>query len=277
MERLEAVVREKYLNNVPMMMVEDDADISDPEDEVAMDVGELFEEGSTASLRKQPSGEAVDVPEEWFSDEAATKGSVSHASSLRSWLERPGIDKEFQDMFRQGGWFNRIPRIDPSTSRPPNVGSRRPPDIDTTIWAGLGQNKQERELACREAEERGEGPPDIPPSVLAKLTPWAKEQVNKAHARAEDLTLKMLEVLEKRDAEEVSPTSGGPATPSLRLYERGDVESQPACPPKDRMPKPSLALAAHLKAWPEGEEARQALIDWCIDEGVPPPQEPREG
>ena len=28
---------------------------------------------------------------------------------------------------------------------------------------------------------------------------------------------------------------------------------------------------------PEGDEARQSLVRWCFDEGVPPPQERREG
>jgi hypothetical protein len=35
--------------------------------------------------------------------------------------------------------------------------------------------------------------------------------------------------------------------------------------------RPTMALAAHLAAWPEGEEAKKALIAWCEDEGVPPP------
>ena len=37
--------------------------------------------------------------------------------------------------------------------------------------------------------------------------------------------------------------------------------------------KPTLALAAHLSAWPEGEEAKAALVKWCLDEGVPPPSQ----
>ena len=38
-----------------------------------------------------------------------------------------------------------------------------------------------------------------------------------------------------------------------------------------------MALAAHLAAWPEGQEAREALVRWCKDEGVPPPCPDRIG
>ena len=63
--------------------------------------------------------------------------------------QRTEVDREVLDLFRLGGWFRRVPTIDPETHRKPNRGSARPADISAIVWAGLGQLAQVREIECR--------------------------------------------------------------------------------------------------------------------------------
>ena len=176
-------------------------------------------------------------------------------------------------MFRLGGWYRRLPRIDPSTGKPPNQGSQRPADIDTTIWAGVGPLAQAREKACREAEDIGEGPPAIPPSILAKLSDEQKSQVAESLKRAKEMTEKYVQSLAEADAAaesaglEAASSSGGTSAITAAVTRSADDVHRAA-----ESRKPTLALAAHLAAWPEGEDAQRALIQWCVDEGVPAPQ-----
>ena len=92
----------------------------------------------------------------------------------------------------------------------------------------------------------------MPSEVFDKLPAETQEQISAARARQLEVTERFVTKLAK-DAATPNPSK-----------EAGGPES-------------STALAVHGTAWPEGEETRQALQEWCFNEGVPPPQEPREG
>ena len=52
------------------------------------------------------------------------------------------------------------------------------------MWAGVGPAPQERELACREAEFKGDFPPEFPSEVFASLPEEAQLRVTEAMLRA---------------------------------------------------------------------------------------------
>ena len=118
----------------------------------------LLVEGDVEAKAAPKAAESLDrlpeVESYFAADVEADKAEKAAIESI--------VPREFLDMFRLGGWFRRLPRIDPAAGRPPNRGSQRPADIDTLIWAAVCPLVQARERACREAEEIGEGPPVIP-------------------------------------------------------------------------------------------------------------------
>ena len=95
-----------------------------------------------------------------------------------------GIPKEVKDSLRLGGWFRRLPRDDPENIRAPNEGSQRPPDIHPHVWSGVGQYPQARELACRENEENGVGPPEVPTHIFEIIPEEAQQKITEAIVRA---------------------------------------------------------------------------------------------
>ena len=52
------------------------------------------------------------------------------------------------------------------------------------MWSGVGQYPQARELACRENEERGVGPPQVPSHVFDIIPEEAQQKIIEAIVRA---------------------------------------------------------------------------------------------
>ena len=52
------------------------------------------------------------------------------------------------------------------------------------MWSGVGQYPQARELACRENEEDGVGPPEVPTHIFEILPEEAQQKITEAIVRA---------------------------------------------------------------------------------------------
>ena len=146
----------------------------EPLDEEIEEMLQMFEEdpGVVQNQEQKPEGQDV----------LQTQGHNVGAESVPS--EEPEPPKEILDLFRLGGWFRRLPRIDPKDCKAPNARSLRPADIHTVVWAGCGQAAQEREMICRKAEAKGEGPPCLELEVMTKLSEDCQTQVVNAMQRA---------------------------------------------------------------------------------------------
>ena len=203
------------------------------------------------------------APELEISRSQEAKDYEENQESIRRDLEVP---KELTNLFRLGGWCRRLQRVDPASIKEPNEGSRRPPDIPVIVWSGCGKGAQDRELQCRELEDQGHGPPPISQEVASKLPDKCKQQMLLASARQEELTIKYLERLEAQDETLAADGTAAVAAKEGLAEEKCDAEVAP-----------TAALAARLAAWPEGNMTRESLVQWCIDEGVPPPCPDRSG
>ena len=238
----------------------------EPEAEEDEDLLKLFDEFAPT----QP--EPTSIQEMYMTDEALEQLRGMEEAETPPTLSKP--PSEFLALFRLGGWYRRLPRIDPSTCKQPNTGSKRPPDIHIVTWAGCGQAAQDRELACRDAESRGEGPPDIDPAVASRLPADCQAQIVKVLERQIEVTEKLI-----KDRQEGEAASANEPAAAATCSSGGNKPQKPD-DGKDneaKKHKPSMALQAYLTAWPEGEEASEALCRWCEDEGVPAPAPPRTG
>ena len=99
---------------------------------------------------------------------------------------------------------------DQAACRKTNIGSNRPLEIHTRIWAGAGELPQRREVQCREAEELGQAACSVPESLLQKLSQWCMERVVEAIARHDELQV-------SRDVEEPSSSSSRLAAVGLNF------------------------------------------------------------
>ena len=252
--RLEDGVNEEIFREVPFEMV---GEADDSGDEDAGEEPETKETGGDETL------------EEGSAEASAAKlepEALMHYSECRAL--HAGLPKGVADMFRQGGWFNRLPRIPLGTGKPPNRGSRRPGDIDVVAWSGSGPLAQARELRCREDEATGGGPPALEPGTTARMTDAQRAAVEEARRRA--------------DASGASSSTGlsAPATEKPAQELCFDPALGALVFGEERRPRGAAAqpaAAALAAAWPEGDAARGSLEAWCLEEGVPPPQPPRVG
>ena len=153
---------------------------------------------------------------------------------------------------RLGGWFRRLPRVDPATIKAPNVGSKRPKDIHPHVWSGVGQSPQQRELECRAAEARLEMPPDIPSNLLEVLPDEAQLQITEAIVRAHQLLDGALAT--------VTPAIVIDAPPSLSAIREEEIAGKPGHElPCAVVTEVSIREPLFSEIWPEGADANKSL------------------
>ena len=127
-----------------------------------------------------------DVEEDEEEKEAETF-EVVHEPSKPLDKEFP---KEIKDALRLGGWFRRLPVVDPTTIKAPNEGSKRPINIHPHVRSGVGASPQQHELKCREAEAEGIGPPGVPPHIFDILPEEGRQKIAEAIMEAVEVAEK---------------------------------------------------------------------------------------
>ena len=203
------------------------------------------------------------------------------------------IPKDFINHFRLGGWFRRLPLCDPSTVRPPNTGSRRPFDVHPQVWSAIGQCPQARELVCREAEKRGEQPPELPDDVLKTLPEESRVAVTEAILRAADVEAGVVKLKPAGKSKPSAETRSVPACPAPVANSLQDPKAiLPRDPPNGSQGDSAtgangetvetldtkvwwetLPASEFKELWPEGANAKASLDEWCQREGVPGPSQ----
>ena len=165
------------MKHVPFLMVEEYDDMSDLSETENFDLFAPDEESPFTELSKPSEADGIEAKARELLELEASKAAKRAADKEE--LDKI-VAREFLHLFRLGGWYRRLPRVDPKSVKPPNKGSARPSDIHPVTWSGCGQAAQEREKRCREAEERGEEPPAIPEVIQEKLPEGCREQIIKA-------------------------------------------------------------------------------------------------
>ena len=217
--KLDKGVSEMFLHKGRPILADDD----DKEDE-----RQLEEDLFGPTIEQEDRAKEIDAKYEGGIEEEATGLLDRLEQNPEPRLKLPAPPKEFMHFLRLGGWFRRFPRVEEGGCSKPNRGSKRPKDIHPVSWAGAGNAAQLREIECREAEKRGEGPPKVPEEILRQLPDECRAQIVEAMTRASEL----VEL----------------AAAAVKEEKKKGVEQ-----------KPTMALAAHFAAWPEGEKQRERL------------------
>jgi len=250
--KLAEYVNERYNSENPYTVVDTEGMYGDQEE--AADEFELeFEHADvhTSSLSGSTEDETnVDSEDKAEEDDLEFRSSTRLETTEPSFKDR--VPKQYHTHWSKGGWFNRLPRVDPTTIKPPRGGSLRPPDIETYVWAEAGPGAN-YELKTRAKEDAGEAPPTLPKPVLDKLKVDEFRGVTEAGTRHAELTQEMLIKMEAENVPNLMAAAS--VGSSCRVY--GSEGSTPT--------------DAHQAAWPEGDAAWNSLREWCQEEGVPGP------
>ena len=143
-------MQQNYLNHVPFLMVEEDDDMSDLSETEHFDLLAPEEESPFTESSKPSEADGIEAKaRDWLELEAS---KVAKQAADKEDLDKL-VPREFLHLFRLGGWYKRLPRVDPKSVKPPNKESARPSDIHPVTWSGCGQAAQERDRPCRAAEE----------------------------------------------------------------------------------------------------------------------------